>query len=347
MRIASIIRPESGNANYRARFPLVALQSRGHEHQLFDAHRLPHLNEFARFDVVHFCRLWEEPFQLLARALRDAGVGVTWDCDDYLPAIPKETSSYRIVGGPRALQVARDMQVMMDLAHIVTTPSPGLLERFADSADDVRLIENYIAPPMVRTRRPQRFNDYLHVGWVAGNEHRADVEPLRLRALVERLLEFYPRVEFVSLGLGLGIRHARYVHLPGTDVLELTRFTGQLDIAIAPLDDTEFNQGRSNVKVKEYAAGGAAWLASDVAPYRGLGTAEGGKVIANDRWEREITALIGDTARRRALAANAFTWGARQNIMLHLHEWEEAFGDAVARGAAGDGNTASRLERSV
>ncbi len=266
MRIASVIRPESVNANYRARIPLVALQSLGHEHQLFDAHRLPHAGQFDGFDVVHFCRLWEEPFQLLARTLRERGIGVTWDCDDYLPAIEKETSSYRLVGGFRGRQVERDMQEMMRLAHIVTTPSPGLLDRFAEHADDVRLLENRLAPPMVLKRLPQRVNDLVHVGWVAGNEHRSDVAPLRLRELVSRLLEFQPRVEFVSLGLGLGIGHPRYIHLPGTDLIELPRFTAQLDIAIAPLADTEFNRGRSNIKVKEYAAGGAAWLASTSIP---------------------------------------------------------------------------------
>lgn len=329
MRIASVIRPESVNANYRARIPLVALQAEGHQHRLFDAHRLPHAREFAGYDVVHFCRVWEEPFQKLATTLSKEGVGVTWDCDDWLPAIDKETSSFRLVGGFRGRQVARDMQAMMRIAHVVTTPSPGLVERFEQHADDVRLIENHLAPPMMLRLLPGRFNNLVHVGWVAGNEHRADVEPLRLRELALRILDLYPRVEFVTLGLGLGIEHPRYIHLPGTELLELPRFTSQLDIALAPLVDNEFNRSRSNVKLKEYAAGGAVWLASDVEPYRGLGEREGGKVIADDAWEREIGALIGDTRRRAALSANGRKWAAREVIVRHLGEWTEAFEDAA------------------
>lgn len=40
-----------------------------------------------------------------------------------------------------------------------------------------------------------------------------------------------------------------------------------LDIGIAPLEDTEFNHGKSNIKFYEYASVGTCVLASDVEPY--------------------------------------------------------------------------------
>jgi hypothetical protein len=40
-----------------------------------------------------------------------------------------------------------------------------------------------------------------------------------------------------------------------------------LDIGLAPLEDTEFNAGKSNIKFYEYASVGTVTLASDVQPY--------------------------------------------------------------------------------
>jgi len=40
------------------------------------------------------------------------------------------------------------------------------------------------------------------------------------------------------------------------------------DIALAPLEDSEFNRGKSNIKFYEYAAVGTVTLASDVLPYK-------------------------------------------------------------------------------
>jgi glycosyltransferase involved in cell wall biosynthesis len=331
MRIASVIRPESVNANYRARIPLLALTEQGHEYVLANAHDIPNVGAFAGYDVVHFCRIWEEPFQQLARALRDRGIGVTWDCDDDLAAIEKETSSYRVVGGFNARRVVANMVAMMRLAHVVTTPCHVLEERFRRYAQDVRLIENYLAPPMIVTARPRRINQNLRIGWIAGNEHRADVERLKLKALFERILSFHPSVEFISVGVGLGIKRANYHHIPSVDLLELPQVAAQFDVGIAPLADTRFNRARSNIKVKEYAAAGTPWLASDMEPYQDLGEAHGGLVISNDQWERAVMALLGDPTRRNVLARRARAWGKTQGIMSHTDGWEQAFVDAANR----------------
>ncbi|MES1171415.1 MAG: hypothetical protein ABUL56_03535 [Actinomycetota bacterium] len=330
MRIASVIRPESVNANYRARIPLLALGERGHEHQLFDAHELPHLGMFRGFDVVHFCRLWEEPFQYLARALRDEGIGVTWDCDDNLPAIERDTESFRLVGGHLGPQVARDLESMMEIAHVVTTPSHGLVSDFERIAADVRLIENYLAPPMVLRILPPRINPKLRIGWVAGDEHMTDVARLRIRETILRILAYHPQVEFIFVGFGLGLEHPRYHRIPGVELLELPSVIAQFDIGIAPLSRTPFNRGRSNIKIKEYAVAGTPWLATDLDPYHDLGEDQGGRLINNDEWERALLDLIGDGNARRQLAARARAWGKLQDIMFHLHEWESTFEDAIA-----------------
>lgn len=68
------------------------------------------------------------------------------------------------------------------------------------------------------------------------------------------------------------------------------------DIALAPLEDTEFNHGKSCIKFYENAAVGAVVLASDVEPYKSEVNYRA-KNITED-WVYKLERLITDTAFR-------------------------------------------------
>lgn len=332
MKITALIRPESVNANYRAQIPMVALQGRRHDVNIESAYSIVDAARLADRDVVHFCRLWEVPFQRLAVALRRRGVAVTWDSDDDLTSIPRGNPGYRRTGGFRGQKVFADMTAMMRLANVVTTPTEVLADLFRRaSGADVRVIENYLAPPMIRSQLPIRTEeeDRVVVGWVAGNEHQVDVEQLRLRALFQGLLERLPELEIHSVGMRLGLPHRRYRYIRGVELLELVEVASRFDVGIAPIVDIPFNRARSNVKVKEYAAAGTPWLASALAPYDGLGEDEGGRLVDNANWEQEIERLVLDVDARIRLAPRAHAWGRRQDILRHALTWERMFADAI------------------
>lgn len=153
--------------------------------------------------------------------------------------------------------------------------------------------------------------------------------------MLARVLAAHPSVRIISIGLKLDLRDRRYQHIPHVPVQELIAFETRFDIGLAPLVDTPLNRARSNVKLKEYAASGAAWLASPVGPYRPLGEEQGGRLVADGGWEAALTTLIYDHAERRALAARGRVWAARETIGHSGHLWENAFRDAVLRAKAG------------
>jgi len=78
------------------------------------------------------------------------------------------------------------------------------------------------------------------------------------------------------------------------------------DIGLAPLEDNEFNRGKSNIKFYEYAAVGTATIASDVLPYK-----DEVDYLAKNTfkdWYAKIEKLIVDEKFRKDLVAKQQKW---------------------------------------
>jgi hypothetical protein len=171
----------------------------------------------------------------------------------------------------------------------------------------------------------------VEIGWIAGLEHQVDVEAIPIRAALQRVLEERPEVRVTSFGLGLGLPRDRYRHVNVVNLMELTRTAGTFDIGIAPLSDIAMNRARSNVKLKEYSAAGACWLASPIGPYAGMGEKQGGRLVADDRWHEELVRLLDKPRDRAKLAKRAGKWVVGETLSKQMRTWESRLQAAVAR----------------
>jgi len=170
----------------------------------------------------------------------------------------------------------------------------------------------------------------------AAGEHEPDLRRMRLGETLERLLERHDGVRVVAVGVDLRLRSQhRYQHLRDVEIDELIPTESEFDIGLAPLRDTAFNRARSNVKLKEYAAAGAMWLASPVGPYAGMGEEQGGLLVRDDEWLAVLESLITDVDRRRALAERAGAWVRGQTIRAGAERWQAAYRGAVERARGG------------
>ncbi len=147
------------------------------------------------------------------------------------------------------------------------------------------------------------------------------------------------KLRVVSYGVDLRLGHDRYRHVQFVPFPELTTAVSEFDIGLAPLIDHPFSRTRSNVKLKEYAAAGVPWLASEVGPYLGLGEREGRAPRSTRRLvNAAISRLVDRERERRKLAKRARAWVERQTIERNVDHWESAFETAIATtGAAGGG----------
>jgi glycosyltransferase involved in cell wall biosynthesis len=326
MRIAVLTSRDFINSNYRA-FPLVALQARGHEvHLELDGGQVQPAS-LQRFDVVYVYRLNGRAMHRMLSQLRERGAAIVWDDDDFTGT----PSSART--GAREQQWRADAKRMLEVAHLVTTPSSGLAEHYRElGAEHVRVVENFI--PETFKPPPPRPRGHVTVGWVAANEHLYDLEHFEIPALLRRLLDAHPDVRIMSIGVDLRLPRERYHHLWRVQYVELAPAMVEFDVGIAPLADIPFNRARSNVKVKEYAAAGIPWLASPIGPYAGMGEKQGGRLVPDDGWYDALERLVVKQKDRRKLAKRGRRWARTQTVRENLKAWEDALSEARERVAA-------------
>jgi glycosyltransferase involved in cell wall biosynthesis len=330
MRIAYLADPTSGGGFYRGIAPMTALaHCHGHQvRRLFTDDARPASARLDDVEVLYIHRYVDERVQQLVQEAKAHGVAVVWDNDDDMGAMPRSSPTYKHFGGMAWERRLAQMKKVFRFTDLATAPSRVLSQRLKDyGAARTDVIENYIPDQLLRTTR--RPHEGVTIGWVAGLEHKADAEQLPIRDVLQRLLDERPDVSVVSIGLGLGLRSDRYRHIDQVPRIQLAEYAATFDIAIAPIVDIDFNRSRSNVKLKEYAAGGVAWLASPIGPYVGMGEKQGGRLVADDEWHAALTRLIDRPKERRKLGKRAAKWAAGQVITKNARRWEERFAEAI------------------
>lgn len=336
MRLGFILEPRTANSLYRVIYPMRALERRGHT--VLWPSRLQEDIPFATLagcDLVHCFRRLGRLADL--RRLASMGVAISFDNDDLLSAIDvSSTGSGREISGHRGkfanMKKFAGTVKAAKLADLVTTPSALLAQRYeAAGAARVAVIENHIDERSMAGHGSRTRHDGLVVGWVAAKEHERDLSQVPVVAAIRSLLRRHSRLRVHTVGTRLPLEDPRYEFTSYVQPEQLVRTTGSFDIGIAPLADTPFNRARSNVKLKEYAAGGAAWLASPIGGYEGMGRREGGRLVADDQWLEALDSLIRGRLTRRSLSRQAHRWARAQTMDNHVHAWEREFLAAIER----------------
>jgi glycosyltransferase involved in cell wall biosynthesis len=327
----------SANGHYRVIVPMQEMARRGHTVHWPGDHtfRTLEVGGLPAWDAMHIQQMHDEEGLEIMERLRRAGIAVVWDSDDDISAVTRGSEAWHLHGGRRGLRrhIKRVTQAART-AHLVTTTNEHLATVYREAgAERVVVIENYIAPEDLR--HPRRRHQGLVIGVTLAGEHEPDIRKMRFAQMLERLLERHDGVRVAALGIDLRLRSEhRYTYIREVKIDELIPYESDFDIGLAPLQDSAFNRARSNVKLKEYAAAGAMWVASPVGPYLGLGEEQGGLLVRDDEWLGTLEALLEDDDRRRALQASARAWVQGQTIRAGATRWQAAYRDAVERARA-------------
>jgi glycosyltransferase involved in cell wall biosynthesis len=319
------------NANYRAIEPMKAMMRRGHTVTWpASSEGEADLRRLIGCDVVHVFRRADDQTRHVLAQLAQAGTAITFDNDDDLTAVPKESPDYKKYGGLMGRRLFAMSVKTARMARCFITTNELLADKYRRAGvEPIEVIGNYLTPGVARQRRA---HEGLVVGWVAGIDHYVDVRRIPIADALRRLLAKHENVRVECIGVNLGLPE-RYRHDGSENFKDLPGRIGGFDIGIAPLADLPGNRARSDIKLKEYAASGVPWLASPVGPYRELGEAQGGLLVPDNGWFDALDRLVTDRVVRETLARNAEAWANTQTIDAVAERWERVF--AAAAGIAG------------
>jgi len=187
---------------------------------------------------------------------------------------------------------------------------------------------------------PKKKNDRIRVGWQGGASHVRDLK------IVEKTLdEMYKKHNIKIVFFGQEWAHlekkfpdAEFHPWVDQDTFHVKLGQLDLDIGLCPIEDTDFNRGKSNLKMLENAVYGVPSVCSKI-PSGPYNLPEG--IELNDRilientdeaWIEAVESLIVDEEKRRFIGGNAKrTLEQAYNIDVTWEYWAECYENVFKR----------------
>jgi glycosyltransferase involved in cell wall biosynthesis len=344
---------QSGIWWHRVEQPMRAMSKRGHA--IAQTIIRPQLTEqeLSFPDVVIFARTYPPAYQPLAlmKEFKKRGKRVLYDMDDDFWQVAKDNPSVLVSNAFKD-----QYESLIKEADAIITPSRILVKKFK------RLIGKkpiYICPNGIDyaeyKERPHKRNE-LVIGYMGATSHWKD-----LQIIIEALSELYQKYDFsfdvygmcsepiesamymygkylqgqfepekneyfraaLKFYDGMKQLHGRHTPFMPPELHPTVMGRVDFDIGIAPLEDTEFNRGKSCIKFYEYASVGTVTLASDVLPYKDEVNYRA-KNTKKD-WYNKLEKLIVDEKFRKSLLEKQQTWVKENRSLEEIGViWEKA-----------------------
>lgn len=343
----------SGIWLHRNEIPTVALGKRGHAvKQVAIGNEVPeHLMEWP--DTVIFGRSYPQQYDpiKIMRDYKKRGKRVLYDMDDNFWAVPEDNPSVLVSNAHKD-----QYEGMIAEADAVITTSPYLKKVFKKHfKKEVFICPNGIDYDLYQPR-PKNHEGTLVIGYMGAASHWKDLqligeviadlnkkydflftiyglvgEPLEAAIyMYNKLLnsKFQPEkaaYHQAAVDFYKQLQGTRFWHVPfmPPELHPKTLSMCDFDIGLAPLHDTEFNRGKSNIKFYEYASVGTVTLASDVEPYN----TEVNYVAKNTHkdWYNKLEKLIVDENFRQKTLLQQQDWVKRNRSTNAIGiDWELA-----------------------
>lgn len=198
-------------------------------------------------------------------AAQDNGPRLVIDVDDDLFSISPDSPAAPAYG--RTEQTA--LRMALGCSHHVVASTEPLAQRMREYHPDVRVAPNCV-PGWLLKRVRTVHEERPVIGWAGSATHAEDIATIApaIEALSERLGTSAAWRTAGGHRFPISRSAGGYLHDPWIPSVRdyLMRFT--IDIGIIPLADTEFNQSKSDVKAREFAAMGTPVVAADHPVYR-------------------------------------------------------------------------------
>ncbi len=267
---------------------------------------------------------------------------VVYELDDDFWTIEKHNPSYGYYKpGSPAMAL---MEHNISSADLVTVSTETLADVVRQFNKNVVVLPNSVPNRLINetaypyvTGTPGK---PLVLGWAGSATHEHDFAVCA--PAVSRFMRLHPDARMVFVG-------QNYAHLLDASVRDQCRYAGWvgsvpkyydfiskigIDIALAPLEDTEFNASKSPIRPIEMAAMGIPVVASNIGPYADHYGPDGdrGGILVSDstsEWFYALSHLAG-SLRRAKMSQDGRQYAERFTIANNVHLWHDAYQSVLA-----------------
>jgi glycosyltransferase involved in cell wall biosynthesis len=288
MRILALMNQPSGVDFHRIIKPLTRLHiDEGidvFKAQDIEKKGIPQLTDY---DLVVFNRYLYKNHYSILEYMAKHNVPYVIDIDDWwkLPKHHPAFDWYRKNKVPKAIEDA------IRYASGVTVSTEGIAALVRPLNPRVSILPNALDTTDEQWNWPKTESDRVRVGWLAGITHHNDasiIGPAISEAMGEVDFDFIycgfsdkPLNRSMLYRLNNGEKEMKIHCMNGMSPETYGKMLAQLDIAVAPLEDTAYNRCKSDIKIQEAAAYGLPIICSDVGPYSEYRDTNGVMVVKN------------------------------------------------------------------
>lgn len=272
-------------------------------------------------------------------ALHNAGLAVIYEVDDDLLSNDFAQRLIDVHGKTQeqADDITSGIRHTLNMVDGITVSSERLkrlVQRYADKP--IQVVPNAIDLEWFRSvqAKAERRVKGLTIGWAGGARPDDDVEQMAIAW--GRIAAHHPDVSFVVIGhqpqvIYDNVPHERLTAVEWHPIETYPMPLVNIDIGCCPLADNGFNRSKTWIKALEYAASGAAVVASPTV-YSDILDDGYDALICHTagQWEAALTELVtsantrkrmaqrllNKTERRYSLAANALNWPAAWGVIF-------------------------------
>lgn len=222
-----------------------------------------------------------------------------------------------------------EMKWMLNMADVVAVTTNQLREEILNFNSDVCVFRNKIDIKDKIWNVPKEKNEKLVIGWVGGSSHQDDLRIVEtfIQQVCNKNDVYFKICGYTKGGKRYIFREDKQTGLVQAkeenlergvwddmvddfrrilgdrlligESLELEKypsFFSNIDIVVAPLKDTRFNRGKSELKIVEAGGYSIPVVASDIEPYREIITHGENGFLANTTkdWIKYLTRLVRD-----------------------------------------------------
>lgn len=206
------------------------------------------------------------------------------------------------------------MQCMVRDADFISTTTNELAEVFRvrreHPPESVFVIPNFISDDY--QHEPIDNGEETVIGYFGGSSHYDDMHNTGVIEAIAKLMNENKKVRFETCGMVIDkyVPKGRYKYHNGQKGRDWVRSEFKklnYDISIAPLEESIFAEGKSNIKWQESTRMGAVFVASNVGPYKHLKNGRNALLVNNttEEWYEALKRLVDDHELRTELLKNA------------------------------------------